>query len=70
MVYTYDNEEEKELGARIVEDYNDIMGHLYETQHCIPANKWAESIGCNYRAQTYDLTGLDIAGAAFHCYNP
>ena len=64
LVYTYDNEEEKELGARIVEDYNDIMGHLYETQHCIPANKWAESIGCNYRAQTYDLTGLDIAGAA------
>ena len=52
------------LEDRIQEDYNSLMGYLYNTQHLMPANEWAESIGCTYRSQTYDLTGMDIAGAA------
>ena len=53
-----------DMEYRIRSDYNSLMGYLYEYQHCIPANEWADSIGSSYRAQTYDLTGLDIAGAA------
>lgn len=64
LVYTYDNEEEEALAQRIVEDYNSMMGYLYENQHCKPAVEWADTFGSTYRAQTYDLTGLDIAGAA------
>lgn len=52
------------LEDRIQEDYNTLAGYLYNTQHLEPANEWASSIGCTYRSQTYDLTGMDIAGAA------
>jgi len=49
---------------RIEQDYFTLMGTLYNEQHCHVSNKWAESIGYSYRAQTYSLTGMDIAAAA------
>ncbi len=55
---------DEETVDRIEEDYNSLMGHLYNTQHCEVSNEWANSIGYSYRAQTYSLTGMDIAGAA------
>ena len=63
-VFVYDDEAEELTAQRIVQDYNSLMGYLYETQHCVPASEWAAGFGSGYRAQTYDLTGLDIAGAA------
>ena len=50
--------------AQIEQDYNSLMGELYNTQHCEVSNEWAASIGYSYRAQTYSITGMDIAGAA------
>lgn len=55
---------DEDVVRRIEEDYNLLMGHLYNTQHCEVSNEWANSIGYSYRAQTYSITGMDIAGAA------
>ena len=49
---------------RIEQDYFTLMGTLYNEQHCHVSNEWAKSIGYSFRAQTYSLTGMDIAAAA------
>lgn len=61
-VYSFVNDDG--VADRVQQDYNTLMGNLYEEQHCELANEWANSIGAQYRAQTYTLTGLDVAGAA------
>ncbi|MBN1625724.1 MAG: hypothetical protein JW944_04300 [Deltaproteobacteria bacterium] len=55
---------DKTVIKRIEQDYFTLMGKLYNEQHCHVSNEWAESIGYSYRAQTYSLTGMDIAAAA------
>ena len=50
--------------SEVEEDYNTLMGKLYNEQHCEVSNAWAASIGYSYRAQTYSITGMDVAGAA------
>lgn len=50
--------------ARLLEDYNLTLGHLYETEHADLIKDWAAGFGYTYRAQAYTLAGLDIAGAA------
>lgn len=52
------------LVDRIYEDYNTLMGQLYLDEHITPANEWAASHGLTFRAQTYDLAGMDIGAAA------
>ena len=61
--YGFSNDEAG-LVDRIKQDYNDLMGNLYEDDHCKLANEWCHSFGASFRAQTYSLTGLDVAGAS------
>ena len=41
-----------------------MLGRLFNKQHCVPANQFASSLGCTYRAQAFGLSGVDIAEAA------
>ncbi|UDY25189.1 glycosyl hydrolase [Nocardioides sp. Kera G14] len=50
--------------TRTREDYNLVLGHLYQTEHAALIKKWAASFGYTYRAQAYTLSGLDIDAAA------
>lgn len=57
-------ESDSTLVDRVYEDYNTLMGNLYLDEHIEPANEWAASHGLSFRAQTYDLAGMDIGAAA------
>lgn len=47
------------------EDYNLVMGTLYENNHASKLVAWAkDTIGYNYRCQAYVLSGLDVVNAA------
>ncbi|MCW5952833.1 MAG: hypothetical protein KIT69_11305, partial [Propionibacteriaceae bacterium] len=50
--------------TRIIEDYNQTLGHLYESEHAELIKNWADSFGYTYRAQAYTLSGLDVGAAA------
>ena len=50
--------------SRHTEDYNLVLGHLYNTKHAEVLNDWTSTFGYSYRAQAYTLTGVDVAGAA------
>ena len=52
------------MADKIKEDYNSVLGTLYEEEHSKPIRDFAATFGYTFRAQTYTLTGLDIPGAA------
>ena len=53
------------LADRIYEDYSDILAGLYIQHHVSGIADWAmETMGWDYRAQTYHLPGLEIGRAA------
>ncbi|MBC5788140.1 FIVAR domain-containing protein [Clostridium facile] len=52
------------LSEKISQDYNNLLGELYETVHAAPISEWASTFNYTYRAQPYSLPGLDIAGAS------
>ncbi|MBC7217000.1 MAG: hypothetical protein H5U36_02260 [Candidatus Caldatribacterium sp.] len=54
----------KELADRIKEDYEQLLGHLYNTQHLEPLKKWASTFSYTYRAQAYGLEGVDESFSA------
>lgn len=57
--------EDSEKAQYFTEDYNLVMGTLYENNHASRLVEWAkETIGYNYRCQAYILAGLDIVNAA------
>lgn len=56
--------DENEQAEKIQEDYNTVLGTLYEEEHTAPIREWASDFNYTFRAQTYVLTGLDVAGAA------
>lgn len=57
--------EEPEKEYHYDEDYNLVMGTLYEENHASRLVEWAkEKIGYNYRCQAYVLAGLDVVNAA------
>ncbi|MDO5425033.1 MAG: glycosyl hydrolase [Eubacteriales bacterium] len=59
------SEEDPEAEYYFTEDYNLVMGTLYEDNHASRLVEWAkETIGYNYRCQAYVLAGLDVVNAA------
>ncbi|MDO4276874.1 MAG: glycosyl hydrolase [Eubacteriales bacterium] len=59
------SEEDGDKEYHFDEDYNLVMGSLYETNHASKLVAWAkEKIGYNYRCQAYVLSGLDVVNAA------
>ncbi|MCD8023821.1 MAG: hypothetical protein LUF30_12910, partial [Lachnospiraceae bacterium] len=53
------------LAGQIEKDFNLALGELYEEYHSTPLKTWAqETLGYTFRAQTFSLTGLDIAAAS------
>lgn len=58
--------DETGMYERIVEDYNSLMGDLYIDKHVNKCIEFAHKYGYTYRAQPYDLVGLDIAEASAH----
>ncbi|MFT4082219.1 MAG: glycosyl hydrolase [Nocardioides sp.] len=56
--------DDSEAVTRTREDYNLVLGDLYENEHASLISDWAKSFGYTYRAQAYTLDGLDVAEAA------
>lgn len=55
--------DDTEAVTRIREDYNLVLGDLYDDEHASLISDWTETFGYTYRAQAYTLAGLDIAEA-------
>lgn len=63
VIFTSESGDGKE--QYFTEDYNLVMGTLYENNHASKLVEWAkETIGYNYRCQAYVLSGLDVVNAA------
>ena len=62
VIFTSGEDEESEY--YFDEDYNLVLGHMYEENHASKLVEWAkETIGYNYRCQAYVLDGLDVVTA-------
>lgn len=52
------------ITAEIGQDYNLLMGRMYEQKHAAPIMEWAKGFNYTYRAQPYSLAGLDVGSAS------
>jgi hypothetical protein len=48
----------------IKENYQLMLGDLYDREHAAPISEWTNTFGCSYRAQPYSLTGLDVTASS------
>ncbi|MCL2165481.1 MAG: hypothetical protein FWH55_14100, partial [Oscillospiraceae bacterium] len=53
--------------SRIIQDYNLLLGNLYNVGHCQVIEEWAQGFGYSFRSQCFTMNGVDIPLAATHC---
>lgn len=52
------------MAESIKENYQLMLGDLYDCEHAEPISAWTNTFGCSYRAQPYSLTGLDVTASS------